>query len=73
MLERSAALALASIALAQARFPALSDKATGARMQKAAAMFERGAAAAEVLKEFLSKDELAKLNSPPGCCSPSRR
>lgn len=54
--------ALATIALAQARFPAVPDKGAGARMQKAAEMLERGTSAAEVLKHFLAKGELVKFN-----------
>jgi hypothetical protein len=54
--------ALASIVLAQLQFPALPDKGAGVRMSKATAMLEDGAPAAEVLKNFLPKGELAKLN-----------
>ncbi|MGH6822109.1 MAG: hypothetical protein ACREC4_01245, partial [Methylocella sp.] len=54
--------ALASIALAHLQFPALPDKGACARMQKAAAMLKRGASAAGVLKQFLSRGELAKDN-----------
>jgi hypothetical protein len=42
--------ALAAIALAQARFPALLDKRAGARMTKAAAMLDDDASPAEVLR-----------------------
>ena len=38
------------------------DKGAGARMRKAAAMLEEGAAAVEVLKHFLPQGELAKFN-----------
>jgi hypothetical protein len=42
--------ALASIVLTQLQLPALPDKGAGVRMNKAAAMLEQGASAAEVLK-----------------------
>jgi len=55
--------AIASIILTQLQFPALPDKSAAARMQKAAAMLKNGATAAEALKHFLPKGELAKFNS----------
>jgi hypothetical protein len=54
--------ALASIVLTQLQFLALPDKGAGARMNKAAAMLEQGASAAEVLKVFMPNGELAKFN-----------
>jgi hypothetical protein len=53
---------LAEIVLVHLRFPALPDKGAGARMNKAAAMLEHGASAAEVLKHFLPNGELGKFN-----------